>query len=328
MLFCLQLSYGGNCDATNRLPEDCECDDGTATCRGPIQAFPKDLPPKITRLSIIIEIVNKNEFKPVVMNLSEPFQQEMEDLEIIEIKLVGRSQYEHFTVKLDIDDRFFSKLPHLRVFRVKTKGWITFTTHANHSINTIETLDFTRTRHLNLTSFLGSLQGLKQNPIRSMILKHVQSLSYSSQLTYKSDIDLSQIICPLVTSLKHLDLSHNDIISLTMSSMPDCSVYYLDILDLRYNLITTYNSETSMISDYPMYNVLLIGVKVIYFDHNWNDNDADNNLWQDNNNENKLDNEEPDANVIGYIEDWVDEMKKILPFNDSRLLLPAGWSCK
>ena len=341
MLFCFQLSYGGDCKAKNRLPEDCECDDGTATCRGPIHTFPTDLPPNITHLYIIIEIVNKNEFKPVVMNLSKPFQQKMDHLEVIEIKLVDRSQYEHFTVKLDVDGVFFSNLPRLRVFRVKTKGRITFAARAFHSINTIQTLDFTRTRFLDLTTFIKSLDGLKQNPIRSLILKNMQSSIYSSHSTYKSDIDLSQIICPLVTSLKHLDFSHNDIMSLTMSKMGDCYAYVLDTLDLRYNLITAYNTDTNMISNYPMYNVLLIGVKVLHFDHIWSDNDADNNLWQDNksieeDNENMLENQNQDGQepkgkagvslitkymedkislslIKEYMEDWVDEMKEHCP---------------
>ena len=328
MPFCIQLSYGDDCNAKDRSPEDCLVHNGIATCHGPIHTIPKDLPTCITHLYINIETGNTKEFNFMVMDLSQPFYHEMNHLEVIEVKLVDRSQYEHFTVNLNIKERFFSKLPQLRVFQVKTNGIITFTSDAFYSINTIQTLDFTRTRNLNLSSFIESLDNLRQNPpIRSLILKNVQSLIHSLS-TYKSNVDLSQIVCPLVSTLKHLDLSHNDVVFLTMSSIQGCYVYTLDTLDLRYNLITTYFTDTSIISDYPLYNMLLAGVKVLYYDHNWSDHDADNNLWQDNklteeDSEKQQENQKQDGQeatdnkgvslLSGYIQDWLDEMKEYCP---------------
>ena len=335
------MSFGDACSAMDHRQKDCVVNEGIAACRGPITEFPTHLPTCVTHLHIIIDIINKKEFNPIVIASNQPFPKEMNHLEVIEMKLADRSHYEHFTVELNITGGFFTNLPQLRVFQVQCQGRIIFTTNAFHSINTIQTLDFTRTRLLDLTSFIESLDGLRQSLIRSLILKNVQSLSNSGLSTYKSNVDLSQIICPLVASMKHLDLSHNDIIYLTMSSMQDCYVYILDTLDLRYNLITAYFTDSTIVDAYPLYNVLLIGVKVLYFDHMWSDHEADNNLWQDNEsieegNENQVENQKQDrqegrdnaglSSLRGYIEDWLDEMKKYCPsMNPDLFCLLAGF---
>ena len=274
------------------------------------------------------------------MKSNESFTQEMNRLEVIEIKLMDRSQDEHFNVELNIGSGFFSKLPQLRILRIKAQGKITFTKDAFHSINTIQTLDFTRARQLSLTSFIASLDGLKRNPIRSLILKNVQSMAYPFSYAYISDVDLSEIICPLVP-LNHLDLSYNDIVSIKMSSIQGCYVYKLDILDLRYNLITAYSTETAIIENFQFYNILLSAVKVLYFDHMWSDHDADNNLWQDKESvEENTENQPKNGNhsrqeaqnnaglslLIEYMQNWLDEMKEYCPsMNPDHFCLMAGF---
>ena len=333
----LQLEHTNDCNIPAQDHDDCLVHDGIATCQGLIKAFPTNLPPCITRLYIIIKVINGKEFNPVVIKSNELFTQEMSHLEVIEIKLVDRLQDEHFTIKLNIGDTFFRNLPQLRVFRVNTQGEITFTTDAFQSINTTQTLDFTRARQLSLISFIGSLNGLKRNPLRTLILKNVQSVTSYLSSAYIAAVDLSKIICPLV-SIKQLDLSFNDIVYLKMSSIPDCYVYMLDILDLRYNLISVYSTENSIIEYFQFYNILFSAVKVLYVDHMWNDHDVDYNLWQDNelleeDIENQLQNPKHSAKkaqnsagvflLIGYVQDWLDEMKEYCPSMNPDLDFPC-----
>ena len=318
----LQLAHADDCSATGQQYDGCLVLDGIATCRGLIKAFPADLPNCITRLDIIIDIGNKREFSPIVMESSQLFSHEMSHLEVIEIKIKDRLQYEHFIVKFQIGDKFFKGLSHLRELRVNTASRITPTKDAFQSVKTIHTLDFTRTTHLDLASFVHSIGSLKQNPIRSLMLKNVQSVSKS--VKYNSSVDLSTIVCPL-TSLKHLDLSHNDIVFIKMSSVRECYAYMLDTLDLSYNLITTHFTDTNPVGGYPMYNVLLVGLKVVHWDHMWSDHDADKNLWQDSRRE-EDDNQDGNQTeewqvaqktglqlIVRCLEGWLNEMKEYCP---------------
>ena len=197
-----------------------------------------------------ISFLTNKDLNTETLQSNQLFYQEMQNLTIINISLVDRTNYHKFAVKFHITNDFFTTVPQLQIFRVRTKGEITFSPDALQKTKHLRVLDFTRTKYLDLQSFYGSVE--KQNTsIETLILKNVQTLSPTGQFPYVASVDLSKIACPLSKTLQKLDLSHNDIQSIYMSQTTGC-VYWFDELDLSYNLII--NNDLS-------YNLIINGLE-------------------------------------------------------------------
>ena len=254
--------------------DDCDIVDGVATCRGTIKAIPQELPTCITQLHLILD---KQGLSTETLESNQLFYQEMQNLTIINISLVDRTNYHKFVVKFHIGKTFFTTVPQLQIFRIRTQGEITFSPDALQKTHHLRVLDFTRTKYLDLQSFYGSAE--KQNTsIETLILKNVQTLSPTGQFPYVASVDLSKIGCPLSKSLRKLDLSHNDIQAIVLSQTTEC-VYLFDELDLSYNLIIDAREDTNP-TFYLVLFPLFLGVRVIHGDHMWSEDDIDSDLWK------------------------------------------------
>ena len=202
----------------------------------------------------------------------------MQNLTIINISLLDRTNYQKFAVKFHITKDFFTTVPQLQVFSVRTKGEITFSPDALQNTNHLRVLDFTRTKYLDLQSFYGSVEN-QNTSIETLILKNVQTLSPTGQFHYVASVDLSKIVCPLSKTLRKLDMSHNEIQSIVLSQTTGC-VYWFDELDLSYNLIINIREGTDPTFYLALFSSLL-GVRVIHADHMWSEDDIDSDLWKD-----------------------------------------------
>ena len=259
----------------------------------------------------------------------------MKNLTVINISLKDRTKYNKFIVKFHIGEEFFSTIPQLEIFRVRTQGEITFSADALQVTNHLRVLDFTRTKYLELRSFYGSVEN-QSTSIEALTLKNVQALSPTGKLPYIATVDLSKIVCPLSNTLRRLDLSHNDIQAIVLSKTIKC-VYWLDELDLSYNLIIDTREDTNP-TFYSVLFPLLLGIRVLHGDHMWSEHDIDSHLWKDSADyeENAVEQRPmsdfsalaplipPDflayLPLAGYVTSWLEEMKQYCPALNTDLL--------
>ena len=187
--------------------------------------------------------------------------------------------YGGFQCKLHVGTGFFNSASHLSMLRISAKAKITFQEDSFDSLKHLQVLNLTRTKDLSLRSYIVSIKSLKQNPLETLILKNAQSVNTNDQDSYLPNVDISKIICPLSETLKTLDLSHNDILTITMTPTINC-VYRFHSLDLRYNIIAHFLADEHTEVTSPL-TLMLFGVEIFYLDHMWDNRDADEHLWHD-----------------------------------------------
>ena len=329
--YFLQVSSGTRCSM--KLTNTCEVSDSIASCRGIIQSIPNDLPKYSTELHLL---VTENALvHHVILETFQLFPTQMPQLRIFTISLLDRTLDKGFQCKVYIGTDFFSSTPHLSIFRIATEAQITFQEDSFLPLKQLRVLDLTRTKNLNLTSFIESIKSLKQNPLETLILKNVQGINKNNKNPYLPDVDISKIICTLSETLRTLDLSHNDILTITMTSVTNC-IYRLRSVDLRYNIIVHFRT-----GEHSHLTPMLLGAEIFYLDHMWDDRDADVHLWHDNQQQeevslkpiNSTENFLPaslkaEAELAGYLLDWMDDMREHCPRMNKNLLpcFPKSWN--